>query len=59
MILVLALLGQLLPVQALAEAGPQMPSSSELAAARALTGLAEDAPIYHAGMSVSSAMNAM
>ncbi|MDD6050259.1 MAG: hypothetical protein PUC00_03150 [Clostridiales bacterium] len=59
MILVLALLCQLLPVQALAQAGLELPSASELAAARALTGLAEDAPGYHAGMSVSTAMNAM
>lgn len=59
MILALALLWQLLPVQALAEAGLELPGASELAAARALTGLAEDAPGYHAGMSVSAAMNAM
>ena len=59
MILVLALFWQMLPVQALAEAGLDLPSASELAAARTLTGLAEDAPGYHAGMSVSAAMNAM
>ncbi|MGN1368636.1 MAG: hypothetical protein ACI4WX_07205, partial [Aristaeellaceae bacterium] len=59
MILVLTLLFQVLPVQALAEAALALPSASELAAARELTGLAEDAPGYHAGMSVSSAMNAM
>lgn len=59
MILVLTLLFQVLPVQALAEAVLALPSASELAAARELTGLAEDAPGYHAGMSVSSAMNAM
>ncbi len=58
-LLALILFAQLLPANVIAEAIDPMPTSQELSAAVALTGLSESAPGYRSGMKPSESMNAM
>ena len=58
-LLALIFFSQALPVNVIAESINPLPTSQELSAAVALTGLLEDAPIYRSGMEPSENMNAM
>ena len=59
LLLVLVFLCQAMPADAIAAGLKTMPTSAELAAAVALTGLSDEAPGYRAGMKPSASMNAM
>lgn len=58
-LLAMIFFSQALPANVIAEAVNPLPTSQELSAAVALTGLSEDAPGYRSGMKPSVSMNAM
>ena len=59
LLLALILFTQAMPMNVLAEAVTPVPTSQELSAAVALTGLSDSAPGYRSGMEPSESMNAM
>ena len=58
-LLALILFAQLLPANVIAEAINPIPTTAELSAAVAITGLLDSAPGYREGMTPSESMNAM